>query len=222
MSHKPKKTVYKLGAIALLLIVALIPLQVIVFYISPPPESVEDFLALYHKSPILGMLSLDLLYIINNLLLIIPFIALFIRLKETSSTLSLASLVVIIISLSIYFNTNPALEFLNLSKQYNEVTAVYDQQIIMAACTSLLANYTGTGFFIYYMLGGIAILLISLAMIYDNEFGKPIIILGIISGATMLVPSTVGMVGFVMSLLSLIPWIMYSVLVAFKLFKLEE
>jgi len=222
MSNKSNKTVYKLGAIALLLIVALIPLQIIVFFISPPPETIDGFLDLYQENPLLGMLSLDLLYIINNIFLIIPFIVLFIRLKKVSYPLSLASLVAIVISLSIYFNTNPSLEFLNLSKQYFDATSTYDQQLIIAACTSLLANYTGTGFFVYYMLGGVAILLVSLAMIYDNEFGKPIIVLGIISGVTMLVPSTVGMIGFVMSLLSLIPWIIFSILVAIKLLKIED
>ena len=59
------KGLYKIGGIMALIIVLLIPVQMFIFIAWPPPDNVLDFFNLFHKNPLLGLLSLDLLYIVN-------------------------------------------------------------------------------------------------------------------------------------------------------------
>ena len=56
------------GAWAAIAVVALIPFQIAVFAVYPPPESVAGFFELFQKNWFRGLLSLDLLYILNNTL----------------------------------------------------------------------------------------------------------------------------------------------------------
>lgn len=68
-------SVYRVGALAALVSMALIPVQVFVFVVWPPPTSVADFYALYQQSPWRGLLGLDLLYLINNLCVLLMYVA---------------------------------------------------------------------------------------------------------------------------------------------------
>jgi hypothetical protein len=43
----------------------------------PPPDTVEGFYAVFAAKPFLGLLSLDLLYIFNNLLVLLVYLGLF-------------------------------------------------------------------------------------------------------------------------------------------------
>ena len=48
--------------------VALTVCQVVVFVIWPPPETVPEIFDLMVEAPVLGLLSLDAVYLVNNLL----------------------------------------------------------------------------------------------------------------------------------------------------------
>jgi hypothetical protein len=68
ISFRPLYRVAQYFALAMLII---IPLQIVIFLISPPPETVKGFFELYHQNPFLGLLSLDFLYLVNNMILVI-------------------------------------------------------------------------------------------------------------------------------------------------------
>ena len=56
----------KVGGVAALVIVLLIPIQILFFVVYPPPETTLGFFELFHKNWMVGLLSLDVLYYINN------------------------------------------------------------------------------------------------------------------------------------------------------------
>ena len=60
--------VLRTGAAAAVGSVALIVVQVAVFALHPPPVEITEVLALLQRNPALGLLSLDVLYVVNNVL----------------------------------------------------------------------------------------------------------------------------------------------------------
>ncbi|MFA7103413.1 MAG: hypothetical protein WC142_09495, partial [Bacteroidales bacterium] len=84
----------------------------------------------------------------------------------------------------------------------------------------LLLTYKGTAFDVYYVLNAITLLIISRVMFYDNTFSKATAVWGLVSGILMLIPTTAGTIGLTFGIASLIPWTVFSILIAKRLFKL--
>ncbi len=73
--------------------VALTFVQLWIYVQWPPPDTVEGFYALFADNPLLGLLSLDLLYIVNNLLVLLVYLGLFLVLRRRyPSTVSIGLL----------------------------------------------------------------------------------------------------------------------------------
>ena len=70
------KGLYRVGAVAALLMFALTLIQSFIFITNPPPSTVIDYFTLFQKNQILGLLDLDLLLIVINILLILIYLAL--------------------------------------------------------------------------------------------------------------------------------------------------
>ncbi|HEX8923825.1 MAG TPA: hypothetical protein VF828_03770, partial [Patescibacteria group bacterium] len=79
----------------------------------------------------------------------------------------------------------------------------------------------GTAFNVSYVVVAFALLLDTLLMLKSKFFSKKIAYIGIIMGVLMLLPPTAGNIGFVCSFLSLIPMIIWYILVANKLLHLK-
>ncbi len=204
---------YKIGGWAAIVMLVLIPIQIIVFVISPPPASVEEFFALFQKNWLLGLLSLDLIYILNNILLSLIYLALYQALKQTNAALMTAALMLGLLGIAAYFASNPAFEMLSLSRQYAAATNPTQQTILLAAGQSQLASFTGTAFDVYYVLNGVMLLILSWVMLHSPLFSKATAWWGLASGILMTIPSSAGMIGMVFALASLAPWMVFLVLV---------
>jgi high-affinity K+ transport system ATPase subunit B len=111
---------------------------------------------------------------------------------------------------------------LSLSKQFliaeNEELKI---QLITAG-RIMLETYKGTAFDIYYVLNAITLLIISRVMFQNKIFSKATAIWGLISGILMLIPTTAGNLGLSFGIASLIPWTVFSILIAKTLFKLNK
>lgn len=210
------------GAWAAIAVVALIPFQIAVFAVYPPPESVAGFFELFQKNWFLGLLSLDLLYILNNTLLAILYLGLFAALWRTNFAGVLIAVVLGLIGICTYYSSAVAFEMLIISKQYAMAETLELKQQFLAAGQGLLAVYKGSAFDVYYVLNAITLLMISRIMLLNSTFSKSTAIWGLVSGFFMLIPSTAGMLGFVFSLVSLIPWIVFALLVSKQLFYLSK
>ncbi len=193
----------------------IIPLQIAIYVISPPPDTIIGFFELYHRSPFLGLLSLDFLYLINNMILVIIYLALFVYLYQEKPVTALLALCFGLIGVACYYPSNPAFEMLTLSKQF--FLALPEQQsLYLAAGEAVMAGYTGTTFNAYYVLSTISLLLFSCAIIRSGMFKKSVGLWGLTSGFFMIVPSSAGKLGMIFSLLSLIPWVIFITLLMLK------
>ena len=80
------KSLYKIGSVAALIIVVLIPIQSFIFVAYPPPSTVIGYFTLFQNNWFLGLLNLDLLYMVDSALLILIYLALYAALKRASKS----------------------------------------------------------------------------------------------------------------------------------------
>lgn len=209
---------YKIGGAAAIGSVLLIPIQIAIFMICPPPTAIPDWFALFQENWLLGLLSLDLLYLLNNTFVLLIYLALYISLKEVNPSLMTVAFLLCVVGATVYFASNTGFEMLTLSKLYAIAETGAEKAVVLASARTMLTIYTGTAFNSYYMLNGIGLLLMSVVMRKSAVFGKATAVWGLAAALFMSIPSTAGTIGLVFSLLSLIPWIVFCILVARRLF----
>ncbi len=208
---------YRVARFLTLLMLILIPLQIVIYVIAPPPDTVIGLFELYHKNPFLGLLSLDFLYLFNNIIIVIIYLALFVLLYREKPVSVLLALTLGLIGIVCYYPSNPAFEMLTLSNRYYQVLPE-QQTIYLAAGEALMAGYAGTTFDVYYVLSTICLLLFAYVIIKSPKFKRSVGLWGLASGFFMIVPSSAGNLGMIFSLLSLIPWVVFIALlmISFK------
>lgn len=216
------KPLFKIGGIAALIMLPIIPLESFIFIAFPPPSTVIDFFTLFQKNWFVGLLDRDLLLIVDNVLLILIYLALYAALVRANQSLMTIGLTLSLIGIASYFPSNTAFEMLSLSHQYAASTTEAQKTILLASGQSMLAIYQGTAFDVYYVLNAIALLIFSIVMLRSNIFSKANAYLGIAAGILMIIPSTAGTIGIYFSLFSLVPWFVWLILFARRLFQLAR
>ena len=202
------RPLFKLTNFLIIIMLLIIPLQIIIFSLYPPPNTVEGFFELYKSNVFLGLLSLDFLYLINNTIMIILYLSLFVALYKDSPLTVLIAFILGIVGLVCYYGCNPSFEILNLSRKFFDAN-INEQIIYIAAGETLLAGYSGTSFNVYYVLNTICLLMFSYTLIKSPIFKKSVGYWALASGFFMIIPSSAGTIGLIFSLLSLIPWIVF-------------
>ncbi len=213
---------YKVGGIAAIVIVLIIPIQLLVFTVFPPPETTIGFFELFRDNWIIGLLSLDFLYYLNNGLLILVYLGLFASLRKADFSNMLIAVTTGFIGIAVYYASSVGFEMLSISKQYYSTASIESKQQLLAVGHGLIARYKGTAFDVYYVFNAIALLLISLTMYKSKDFGKSSATWGLIAAIFMLIPSTAGTIGLIFSLISLLPWIVFSVLIGKRLIQMAK
>jgi hypothetical protein len=221
-STYPWQTLHKVGGVTALAVLALIPIQMVVFFIWPPPSSVIGWFTLFQDNALVGLLDMDLLLIVDYLLLIGLFSALWASLRRANESLVAIALVLQLVATASYLASTVAFEMLTLSNQYATATTDAERSLFLAAGQAMLASWQGTAFDVSYVLSALAVLIVSAVMLrsYDHMFSKVTGYAGLSAGVLMLVPPTAGMIGVVFSLLSLVPLVIWLVLVARRLLPL--
>jgi len=216
------KLLYKVAGNASIAMLIIMVIQIIIYVVWPPPETSIEFFNLFQSNWFLGLLSLDLLYIFNNAILVLIYLALYFSLREVNETAMLIGLVLGLVGITAYFASNMSFEILNLSNQYALSTSESYQISLLTAGDALLAIYRGTAFNVYYVLNAVTLLIFSLVMYRSKNFSKTPAIIGLISGVLMSIPSTAGTIGLIFSLASLIPWAFFLVLISRKFFRFSK
>jgi len=216
------KNLYRVGGTAALTVVGIMVVQIIIFVLWPPPETVEGFFALMQAQPLLGLLSMDLLYILNNTLLVLIYLALFFALRRSSETAVLIAMLLGTLGVAAYYASNTGFEMLALSKQYAGADNEAQRTALLGAGQALLAIYKGTAFDTYYVLNAAALLIFAMVMLRSKVFSKATGWVGLVSGLLMTIPSTAGAVGLIFSLASLVPWAVFSVMIARRFFQMDR
>ncbi|MCL5611789.1 MAG: DUF4386 family protein [Chloroflexi bacterium] len=212
---------YRVGGVAALLMFVLTLVQSFIFVAYPPPSTVIDFFTLFQKNKLLGLLDLDLLLIVINILLILIYLALYAALRQFNKSYMAIALVIGLVGTTLFFASREAtFGMLSLGNQYTAATTDTERAVLLAAGQALLAIYNGTAFDLSYVLGGVVILIFSVVMLQSNIFNKATAYVGIVMGILMLVPPTAGTIGLFLSLISLVPTLIWLIPIARKLFQL--
>ena len=212
---------YKIGGFAALVALAFIPIQLVIFIASPPPETALGHLNLLQENWFLGLLGLDLLY---GVFAVLPMglltLALCAALRRTHQSHVAIALFLGIVSTAVYFASNVAFDMLWLSDRYAAAVTDVQRASLLAASEAMLATYHGTAYDVYYVLGGIVGLTLAFVMLRSSVFSKLTAYTGLVMNTMMLVPATAGVLGMSLSVASLIPTTLWLVLVARRLFGL--
>lgn len=221
-SHNDFRKLFKISGTIAIVIVLIIPIQIFIFIIWPPPDNALSYFLLFQKNWILGLLSLDLLYIVNNLFLAFVYLGLYVALKHANQTYTFIALMLGLIGITTYYSSTAAFEMLSLSNQYTFANTAEAKLQYLASGQTMLSIYKGTAFNVYYILNAITLLIFSSVMRRDDTFSKATGIWGLASGILMLIPTTAGTIGLIFGIASLIPWTVFSILTALRFFKLSR
>jgi len=198
---------------------AIIPAQIVVFAVLPMPSSGLEWIEMFNLHPVGSLLHLDLLYVINNALICVMYLGIFVLLVKDAGGLALLGLVLGLVGVAAYFPTVRAFELQDIARLYFASDDSVLKSGLVAVADGMIAEWQGTGFAVYYIFNAFALLFFAIAMFRSNRFKRPISVFALAAALLMMVPSTFGDVGLVFSLLSLIPWIVFAALLAVKLRK---
>jgi len=229
------KCIYRLGAIATVLVLIGIIVDIIVGNITGGnmnelPQTAVDRFQQFQSNKWLGLYNLDFLNIVDQLIFIPAYFALYAAMRHIRKAMSMLAVIVFMTGTVILVCSNVALPMLELSQKYfagNEA-----QRLMYAAAgEGLLVQGThgSGGVFFGFFIPNIAGLIISLAMLSGGVFSKTTAWLGIVG--SLLLMLYVLMVTFIPSVetmatafampggLLLLVWM---ILFTIKLFKLSK
>jgi hypothetical protein len=213
---------FRIGGYAGLIMFVLIPIQIVIFIAWPPPQTVPDYFLLFQHNRLLGMLDLDLLLIVDNLISIPLYLALYISLRRKNEPMVLMATLLGFLSIILYLVSREAtLSMMTLSDQYAAATSEAQRQISLAAGQVLLTSYNGLVFNISYILGALALIMLSAIMLQTNLFSKATAYLGLAANIIafgLFVPT----VGVYISIFSVVFLWIWDLLVALRLFRLSN
>lgn len=201
--------------------VGLIVVQVAVFAVWPPVHTVGEVFALMVANPILGMVSMDALYILNNIMVWLFYAGLGAALLPVSRSAVAAVVGLGTLQMAAYLASNPAAEMLVLARAHHAGDAP-KRVALEAAGEALLAGWKGTAFLAYYWLGAAVLFILVWALRRSADFPPSAAWWALASGVLMLVPSPFGTVGIVFALASLVPWSVFCVVAGRRLLRLAS
>lgn len=211
----------RVGAWAAFGTVALTFVQVWIYVQWPPPDNAQAFFALFTKNPVLGLLSLDLLYLVNNAVVLLIYLAVFIALRHGHPTAVTIGLLFGSLGMAAYMASNVSFEMLTLSNAYAAADSA-GRVALLGAGEALLAVFKGTAFNVYYILSAVALFLFAGSMLRSREFSRATGAWGLAAAFLMIVPSTAGTLGMIFALGSLLPWVVFAFLTGRRLLRLAS
>jgi hypothetical protein len=216
------QTLYRLGGVAALITVAMFVVQVAVFFVSPPPSTVQGYFTLFQSSPLLGLLALDLLILVDQVLGIPLLLALYVSLRRANPSLVVIALLLSVVSMAAYFASNTSFEMLSLSRQYAAATGEAQRAALLAAGEAMLATYTGTAFHVSYIFGSLGLLIASFVMLRSEVYSKATAYVGLVTNV-LVFGLYVPVVGLYLSILSVFPFLLiWYIQIALRLFQLAR
>ncbi|MBZ5516067.1 MAG: hypothetical protein LAN62_14715 [Acidobacteriia bacterium] len=212
---------FKIGAWAALIMVALFFAQLAAYVVWPHPTTVPGLFALFQKSKIQGFVGFDFLVAVDQILEIPIALALFIALRRLNPSLMILFLALSFVGIVCFILARPGFEMLNLSTRYAAAKTEAERGSLLAAGETMFALFTGTGFQVSYVLTSIAQLLMSVVMLGSREFGRLAAWLGIFTavvGFGLYIP----VVGIPLAVLSALALQVFNILIARALFGLAR
>jgi Domain of unknown function (DUF4386) len=216
--QQPWTSLYRIASVAAFSVVALIPIQAAIYVLWPPPTTVLGYFSVFQNNMVLGLLDLDLLLIVDQVLIVLVVLGLYIALRNANQSVMLVALAFGMIGALLFIVSREAtFSMMWLSQQYAGSTSDADRAALTAAGQTLLTVYNGTAFSVGYFLSGLAMLLISTVMLRSAIFSRATGVAGVLAGVMGLVPASFGTVGFALSFVSLVPMLVWLILLGRRL-----
>lgn len=218
------KPLYRVGAAAALATVALVVIQAPILILNPIPTTIAGHFAQLQSNKLIGLIDLDLVFLVSEVLSLFVLLGIYAALRRSRPVLTATALALAIGSLMLYLAVNPTFSLLYLSDQYAAATTAAQKAAFLAAGDALWANYQGTAFAMTFILGGLSTLIMSIVMLRTGIFGRWTAYVGLVVGATMLVPPlpALGTFALIVAYASLLPLVVWELLVAYRLYRLAR
>ncbi len=216
------RNLFRIAGSVALVMVAFMVVQLAVFTIWPLPGTTVGWFGLFQTSKLVGLLDMDLLLIVDQVFVGIILIGLYVVLRRVDLSLMTVSLALGLTGMITYFSSTVAFEMMSLSDRYAAAVTEGERAILLAAGQAMLVTWQGTAFNVGYVAEGIAFLLIGIVMLRSTIFGKVTAWIGIVLGIMSLVPPTVAVVGMYFAIGSLVPLVLWDILLARKFFQLAS
>jgi len=215
------RVLYRTAGVAALVTAVLIPIQIAVFTIFPFPETVAGWFALLREQPLVGLVDLDLLLVVDNVLLVVIALAVYVALRRADPSVVLLATGLWLLAIVMFVASNPSVEMLALSGRFADATTAAERAASLGAGQALLAAWEGTAFHLAYVVGQFAGIVIGVVMLRTDRFGRAVpytLIIGNVVGFGYYLPT----VGLALSAFAgVILWVWY-LLIARRLFQLSR
>ncbi|MFO7668195.1 MAG: DUF4386 family protein [Bacteroidales bacterium] len=193
-SDKEWGIIYRLGAIATVIVLAGIILDMVVGTITGgnitelPQTAIERFNQ-FKENSLLGLYNLDLLNTINQIILIPSILALYAAHRDTNKPFALLSLILFLSGSIIFVTGNTALTMLDLSQKYSATDSIEQRLLLAAAGEAMLAkgSHGSLGVFIGFTLPTLANVLMSFVMLNGKVFSRATSYVGIFGNSLMVI-----------------------------------
>lgn len=178
------RPLFRTAGFAAFAVAVLTPIAITVFAIWPPPSGgVEQWYSLFSENPLLGLMSLDLPFVVINVLMVPIMLALYISLTRLNPAMTALAGSLFLVGVAAFFASNPAVEMLTLSNQFAEATTDTQRLALLGAGESMLATFNGTAFHVNYILAQTAGVILGTVMLRSTLFSARVAYLMIVGNA---------------------------------------
>jgi hypothetical protein len=141
----------------------------------------------FEQNPLLGLYNLDLLNVVNQIIMIPAYFAIFAAMRKANFPMALFALIICLIGSTVFITTNTALPMMELSKKYAIESSDSQKMLLAAAGEAMLARgmHGSLGVFLGFLLPDIGGLLMSVAMLRGKVFSRATALTGITGSVLM-------------------------------------
>lgn len=155
--------------------------------LSGIPNTAIGRFAQFHDNWLLGLYNFDMLNLCTTILMIPTYFALWAAHRKVNIAQTTLAMITYYIGAMVFITNNVALTMLELSNKYATSTTEAQKTLLAAAGEAMIARgaHGSLGVFLGFLLLSIGSIVMSLAMLKGEIFGKPTAYVGII-GSTLL------------------------------------
>ena len=186
-AEKQWQSIYTLGGVTGVLVLIGVLLDTFIGSttggnLSALPQTAVDRFAQFKENPWLGLYHLDLLNVVNQIISIPTYFALYAAHRNGKSAYAALALVVFLVGTAIFVTTNTALPMYELSIKYAAAGSEPQKALLAAAGEAMLARgeHGTTSVLIGFLLPSLAGLLMSIGMLTGKVFSKTTSYLGLV------------------------------------------
>ena len=211
------RSLYRIGAVAAVLSVLVIPLSIIAFFVWPLWP--DNILAVIQEDWLSGLMGLDFGYLVSNVFAIPFFLVLYVTLKEIDEGWALVALTMGLLGLACLVPARPIPEMFALSDRYAAAATEAERDTYLVAGEAMLTHFHGMAYHAHYVLGSASLLISSVLMLRSRTFGRATAYVGIVTNIVVFglyVPE----IGVWISMLSVLGYLIWNILIARRLIRL--